>query len=347
MIEINFSGKKIFEFKDNSFIQITGWNEELKRLIVNIYFKIFNGYKFSDIDMEAMNGHYPEVTKEGRVFKKDDIIVIRISSIDDILQELQIKNNSVLFKYLLSLGKELSINRVLSKVEESLTELSIELDELMKEKIAVGDIAIITNIHGIDFKKIANTFIGVEFIDFYNQRKPLWLLKDREVINLFLNIIGLIIEENNNVTVIIDGLDIGIGLETYNYFTNKLYDLTEEYFNFKTWLIPKTKEGIRLDYKIFENTYILNDNVVSLGNFDITYESICRNYPDNNLPTKTQVMESLLKLFPFHHSNKDYFPSKEIVILQVFLKLLHENPVRVNNTGLSSLETKFLTSLKI
>ncbi len=344
MIEINFSGKKIFEFKDNNIIQIIGRNEDLKRLIVSIYSRVFNGYKFSDIDMEGMNGYYPEITWEGKILKKDDIKIIKLSSVEDIVGQLQVKNNSILLKYLFSLSEKLSINRVLGEIEVGLSKLSVELDRIIKNAISIGDISMVTNVSDIAFKKIIKSFIDIDFINQNNQIKPLWLLKDIEFIDLFLNVIRLTIEGNNNVTVIIDGLDTRLGLGTYHYFIDKLYELIKEHFNFKIWLMPKTEEGVRADYEIFENTYILNDNVISLGNFDITYESICRNYPDNNLPTKTQVLKSILKLFPFHCENRKYYLSKEIVILQVFLKLLDENPIRVENAQLSNLETKFLAS---
>lgn len=344
MIKINFSGKKIFEFKDNNFIQIIGCNEDLKRLIVDVYLKVFNGYRFLDIDMEGMNGYYPEIIKEEKALKKDDIKVIKLSTIEDIVVQLQVKSDSILLKYLLSLSKELPINKALSEIEIGLTELSVELDKLIESTISIGDVSVVTNISDIDFKKITKSFIDIDFMDQYNQIKPLWLLKDIELINLFLNVIRLTIKENNNVTTIIDGLDIRLGLETYNYFIDRLYGLTKEYSNFKIWLIPKTKEGVRIDYEVFEDTYILNDNTVSLGDFDTTYESICRNYPDNNIPTKIQVLNSILKLFPFHYKDKKYYLSKETVILQIFLKLLDESPIRIENTQLSNLETKFLTS---
>lgn len=346
MIEINFGGEKIFEYKDNSFIQITGLNEELKRLILDIYLKIFSGYKFSEVDMEAMNGYYPEIKKQGKILKKDDITVIKLSSFEDIIEHLQVKNDSILFKYLISLGSELSTNKAINKVEESLFELSIVLDELINNKIPVENLNVMTNVHGIEFKKIIKTFIDIDFIDIKNQRKPLWLLKDKELLDFFLNITELIIEKNNNVMIIIDGLDIRLDLGVYNYFIDKLYDLTEKHSGFKMWLIPRTEKGVRLDYTIFKNTYILNDSIMSMGDFDSTYESICRNYPDNNTPTRFQVLKTLLRLFPFHYNDKTHRLSKETVILQVFLKLLDEIPIKLENVGLSNLENNFLISLR-
>lgn len=345
MIEINFSGEKIFEFKDSSFIQMLGLNEELKRLVIDIYIKIFSGYKFSDIDMEAMNGYYPEVKKDGKVLKKDDNIVIKLSSIDDFIEQLQVKSDSIFFKYLLSLNKELSISKELSKIEESLMGLSIELDKFIDNKMSLEDFSIMTNVYGVDLKKIIKSFIDISYIDQRNHRKALWLLRDKEIINLFLSTARLLIEENNNITVIIDGLDTKIGLKTYTYFIDKLYDLVKEFPNFKIWLIPKTENGILLNYEIFDSTYILSDEIIPMGDFDITYESICRNYPDNNLPTRFQVLEALLKLFSFHHSEKTYWASKETVILQVFLNLIDKSPIKFENPELSNLEIKFLTSL--
>lgn len=324
MIEINFGGKKIFEFKNNNFIQITGRDEDLKRLIINIYLKILNGYRFSDIDIDGMNGYYPEIIQGGKVLRTNDVVVIRLSSIEDIIEQLQIKNNSILLEYLFSLNEELSINKTLNKIETVLFELSVEIDRFLENVMATRDISVITNVSGIDLKKIVKSFINIDFINKDNHVKPLWLLKGIEFISLFLDVIQLIIKKNNNITIIVDGLDIRLKAETYNYFIDKLRGLTKDYPNFKIWLVPKTEKGIKTDCEFFENTYILNDSIISLGNFDITYESICRNYPDNNLPTKNQVLESILKLFSFHHKDKKYYLSKESAILQVFLKLLDE-----------------------
>lgn len=344
MVEIYFRGLKLFEFKDNGFIQIVGYNEELKRLIVDIYFKIFSGYKFSSIDMEGMNGYYPEIRHEGKVLKKADNIVVKLSDIDDIIEQLHIKSDSIILKYLVSLNEEMSINKALDKVEESLISLSIELDKLIENKIDIDNLSITTSINGIELKKIIKSFIDVNFIDQQNQRKSLWLLKDREIINLLLNYIRLLLEGNSNITIIIDGVDARIDLRVYMYFIERLYILSEEFPNLKIWLIPKTDRGIWVDFEIFDNTYILGDEVIKLGDFDITYESICRNYPDNNLPTRFQVLETLLKLFPFHYEDKIYLPTKGTVILQVFLKLLDQIPGRIGNPELSNLEMKFLTS---
>jgi len=344
MIEIYFRGQLLFEFKDNGFIQIVGLNEELKRLIVEIYYKIFSGYKFSDVDMEAMNGYYPEVRQEGKILKKTDNMVVKLSNIDDVLEQLYIKSDSILLKYLHSLNDELSVNKALKKIEDSLIGLSIELDKLIENKMDMDSISITTSIDGVELKKIIKSFIDINFIDQENQRKSLWLLKDKDIVNLFLNYTRLLLERNNNITIIIDGLDARMDLEVYIFFIEKLYVLTEEYPNLKIWLIPKTDRGIWVRYEIFDNTYILGDDIVSLGDFNITYESVCRNYPDNNLPSRFQVLETLLKLFPFHYEDKKYIPTKETVILQVFLKLLDQSPGIIENLELSKLETNFLTS---
>lgn len=343
MIEVYFSGQKLFEFKDNGFIQIVGLNEELKRLIVDIYFKIFTGYKFSDVDMEAMNGYYPEVRKDEKVLRKADIMVIKLSDIEDMIEQLHIKRDSVFLKFLLSLSEELSVSKAVTKVEESLIELSIELDKLLEDKMDMNDLSIVTSINGVDLKKITKSFIDIDFVNQYKQRKSLWLLKDIDIINLFVNYTSLLLEKNNNITVILDGIDTRIGLDSYMYFIERLYVLSEEYPNLKIWLIPKTSRGIWISYEIFDNTYILGDEVVSFGDFDITYESICRNYPDNNLPSRFQVLETLLKLFPFHTADEIYLPTKETVILQVFLNLLDQSPGGLENTELSNLEINFLT----
>lgn len=344
MIEINFKGKNIFKFRDESFIQIVGKNEELKRLIVDVYLKIFSGYKFSDIDMEAMKGFYPEVTRDGQTLKKNDIEVIRISNIEDVLEQLKVKKGSIILEHLLSLNNELTINKALNNIEEGLMQLSIQLDRLIQDKVASDNISIETDICNFDFKKIVASFIEINYVDEFGTSKPLWLLNGKEYLDLFLNLIKLRLKDNVCMTIIIDGLDVKMAKDLYDNFINELYCLTKEYSNFKIWLIPKTKEGVLLDYNIFNNTYIIDDEVISLKDFGVTYDSICRNYPDNNFPMEKEVLESILTLFPFYNDSIKYSLSKETVILKVFLKLLDRDLTNIENTKLSQLETKFLTS---
>lgn len=344
MIEIGFAGKDIFKYKDDSLIQLVGLNQELKNLIVEIYLKILDGYKFTDEDMEAMKGFYPTVKKQGQALKKNDISVIKISQIEDIIGELQVKNGSTLLKYLTSLNDDMDICNSLIKVEESFIELSIIIDQLLGEKISAEDISIKTDICNINFKKIITTFIEVGFSNENDEKKPLWLMRNRELIDLFLEVIKIVIEKDENITIIIDGLDIRLETDVYNYFIEKLYKLTNEYYNFKVWLIPKTVEGVWKDYHTFSNTYILNEDIKSMGDFETAYESICRNYPSNNIPTEKEVLKVLLELYSFHKKDQLYNFSKEAVILEVFLKLLDEPPLNIVNSTLTDLEIKFLTS---
>ena len=345
MNEIYFKGLKIFEFDDDSAIQIIGNNNYLIKTILDVYCKIFSGYRFSDLDIEAMNGYYPEVRENGKILKKNDIIVIRLSETEDILDELTTKKGSILMEYLLSLNIELSINEVIEKVDKSLIELSICIDNLIKEKLATTDIFVKTEINEINLDKIIKSFIDTNFVNVVEERIPLWLLEDSQVVDLFINIIKLILEEGKKTRVIIDRLDSKMEIREYEKLVRILFDLTEKYSNFGIWIIPSSEKGVFVDYRIFNNTYIINEDIIKLGDFDITYESICRNYPDNNIPEKQEVLSSLLQLLPYHTREKEYLPTKETIIMLIFLKLLGEESIgEIKKINLSKLEYNFLAS---
>lgn len=344
MKEIYFRGFKIFEFNDDKAIQIMGNNNYLIKLIIEIYFKIFNGYRFSDLDIEAMNGYYPEVREAGIALKKNDINVIKVSDRDDILEQLTATKNSILMKYILSLGNDLSISKSMDKVDRSLTELSISIDKLIIDKLTTNDLFVKTDINNITLDKIIKSFIDVNFINLDDERRPLWLLNDLEVVDLFIKIIKLMLEDGKKTKIIIDRLDSKIELRAYRKLIEILFDLTEEYSNFGIWIIPSIKKGVLVDYRVFKDTYIINEEITKLGDFQVTYESICRNYPDNNIPTKKEVLDSLLQLSPFHTNEKKYSLTKEVIIMSIFLGLLGEEIIDVKKEKLSKLEYKFLTS---
>lgn len=347
MIEINFKGQNIFTYEDDDFIQIVGINEEKKRLIIDIYLKILNGYKFTETDMEAMDGHYPEIKNKEISLKKNDALVIKLSDIDDMYEHLKLSKSSIIFKYLISLKNEIDIVKALENIEEDLLKLCVRLDDTIKYKISNKSVSFKADIISIDFKNIIKSFIDINYVDQNEDSIPLWLLNEKQIINLFLDILILIIQKNEDITLIIDGLDVKIGIYEYKYFVNKLYTLTKEYSNFRIWIVPKTVEGIFLEYEIFRNTYILNEKNNSLGDFITTYDSICRNYPDNNLPSKKEVLEAILELFPFHKKSKVYPLNKKTVIFKIFLFLLNGEGINIEDNQLSKLENKFLTTLNV
>lgn len=346
MKEIYFKGVKIIEFDDNSPVQLIGNNNYLLRVIVDIYYKVFNGYRFSDIDLEAMNEYYPEIRENGKTLNKNDIRVIRISNIEDILNQLTISKNSILFKYILTLNNELIVNKALVKVDQFITELSLILDGLIKERVSTERLGIRTEVSVIDLERIVKGFLEVNFVNKNEERVPLWLLKDSQIVDMFISVVKLILEDDRETRIIIDRMDSKIDLICYNALITELLNLTEQFSNLNILVVPGSKDGVLLDYKIFDNTYIVNDQIISLGDFQITYESICRNYPSNNIPSKQEVLRSLLRVFPFYSRKKTYLPTKEIVIVSIFLRLLGvEADIKLEKVDISKLEHKFLTKL--
>lgn len=346
MKEIYFKGSKIFEFKDENAIQIIGKDIQLITLIVEVYDKIFNGYKFLDIDIEAMNGNYPEVIKDDNSLKKKDMLLIRLSNMQDIIDQLTTKKNSILMKNISYFKDDILISKCMVELEERLTELSILIDELLEEKIGLEEVSIKSDIANINFDTVIKSFIDVNFVRDNDNRIPSWLLNEKESIELFISLVKLIIQSGEEITIIVDRIDSKMGINNYRILLDSLYKLTEENFNFKIWIIPSIEEGVYLDYKIFKNTYILNNEIRKFGEFDTTYESICRNYPDNNIPSKEEVLKSLLHILPFHKPKQLYDLSKEVIIMSIFLKLLGEDDtIRLKNVELSRLEKNLLTNL--
>ncbi len=343
MKEVYFKGTKIFEFQDENVMQIMGENRYLIRLIVEIFYRILNGYKFSDTDIEAMNGYYPEVIENGETLKKNDILVIKISEWKDILEQMTTKKNSILMNYILSLSGDLEINKATEEIEKSLIELSLSIDNIIKNNLLTTELFVETSTKNINFKKLINSFINIDYVNKIEERIPLWLFNECEAVNLFIKITDLALENGKESRMIIDMLDSKLEIKQYNYLIKKLIDLTEKHSNFGVWIIPSSEKGVLVDYSIFNSTYIVNDDMIKLGDFHITYESICRNYPDNKAPTEKEVLKALLTLFPFHRPEKSYQLTRETVIMFVFLDLLgKERGVVVNKDHLTQLEYNFL-----
>lgn len=346
MKEIYVKGSKLFEFKDENAIQIVGRNIELITMIIDIYYKVFNGYKFTDVDVEAMGGYYPEVIKNGQSLKKKDMFLIKLSNMNDMIDQLTRNKTSILMKNILYLKDNMLVNELLIDIEERLTKLSIQIDELLDDKMKMEDISIKNDVYNMNFKNIVKNFIDVNFIRDNSDRVPSWLLDENESIDLFINLIKLVIDLGEEITIIVDRIDSQMNILNYRRLIKKLYKLTEQNSNFKIWIVPSTSEGVFLDYTIFKNTYIISDEITKLGDFTTTYESICRNYPDNNIPKEEEVLRSLLQFLPFYNEEHQYYPTREVIIMSIFQKLLGDKEdIILEYSQLSRLEKKFLTKL--
>lgn len=347
MKEIYFKGSKIFEFDDEDAIQILGRNNYLIRIVIDIYCKVFSGYRFSDEDMEAMNGYYPEIKENGRTLKKNDINVIRLSDIEDLLEHFVIKRDSILYKYISSLSRNFQLSKVIEKIDRTLIELTICIDNLLDQKLSTKDVLIRTDIIDINLDKVLKSFIEIYFVNLNEDRLPIWLMADTQIIDLFISMLELILEEGKTIRVIIDKLDSKMEIKEYNKFIKTLFNLTQDYPNFGLWIIPSTEEGVLVDYRIFNNTYVFHNEIIKFGDFETTYESICRNYPDNNIPDEHEVLKTLLQVFPFRTPEKEYLETKETIIMLIFSKLLGEEDVlNIKRNKLSKLEFNYLNSFK-
>lgn len=346
MKEIFFKGRKIFEFDDSNGIQVIGSNTYFITLIVDIYMKVFNGYRYSDIDIDAMNGYYPEVREDGEILTKKELSVIQISDLEDVINQLTLKKNSILMKNILSFGSEIDISNSIRKLEEILIELSILIDRLLESRLDLDKISIKGYVDNVNYNKIVDTFLNFNFsIGDSDDRIPSWLLDESQSIDLLINLLNLLIESGDTITVIVDRLDAKLEYDNYHKLINELYELCVKNSNFNIWLIPSTKEGVLLDYYLFKNTFIVNEEAFKLGDFDTTYESICRSYPDNNYPSKEEVLTALLQYYPFHNRNTVYTLNKELISMSVFMELLGENKdINILRDDLTTLEMNFLTN---
>lgn len=346
MTEIRANGKTILNIKENNIIQILGNNLELKKKIINIIDQTFEGYKYSYIDIDYMDGFYPEILRKDRTkYKKKDRLFLRLSSIDDVLDEFKLGSGSLLLNYINSITDDIEIALYLDKVEEALLNLSNALDNNLNKKFENENIFLNTVLSNMDMKDITKTFYEVNYSDPNKKLKPLWLFKEEEVISLFISIMISMIEGKEDILLVLDGIDSEMSNRGYDMFISKLLGLLEVYPNLEILSLPKNEFGVIMNKEVFSNTYILNEEVIELREFDMTYDIICDHYPDLIYPTEEQVMYALLILYPNINRDILYSSSVETIILQIFLNLLDEDNVKVENSSLSRLEINFLTSL--
>ncbi len=140
-----------------------GNNNYLTRTVSDVYYKVFSGYRFSEIDIEAMNGYYPEVRENGRALKKNDLIVIRLSDVEDLLEQFTIKRNSILEKHILSFNDNILINGSIEQIDRALVELSLCIDNLVEESLSTKDMFIRTEVNDINLDKIIKKFYRYKF----------------------------------------------------------------------------------------------------------------------------------------------------------------------------------------
>lgn len=337
----------LFEYYENSFIQLLGNNREHICRTVNFFKKYFSRKRYSENELEYCGGNEPEITVDGEIMAKNRKKVIVLSSMEDLIEQLKFKKDSLLYSYyseILTVSLESSdyIHRIKNVMEEY--EAYIDGNIFQKFKFIKPDIYL----KEISADTVLKHFYDLKYTDENCQSFELYQYEHSDVIDIFLILIENIdLDESSEIEILLYGLDNYLNTDSYNKFLNSLMEISKKRKNLNIWNIPFRSENILISKEAFENSYVFKKEVYKMEDFELTYSSICLNYPSCKNPDKDEVIEVLLKYYPHFNQEETVFKNRKTVILKVFLELLNENcEIKLDDKNIDELEEAYLSDLK-
>lgn len=311
---LKFKGESIFRFSRDENMQIIGSNIDLKNLIVDLLKRLANKYRFKQVDMEAMDNQYPyiELNGEESLVKPNFLVV---DNLLDIVEHLSKNKNSLLEKNILKLENKLEVAKLLELLEDEFLRFIYSFENIINDLLGLRESQIDLSLKKFSLKEIYNKFMDLNYLQ-NKIHKPLWLMEEKTIVDIFFRLLELVDEE---YIIVLRNLDVN--LQGYKSFLEEILDISRRNLNLKIWNMPSLDQGIILEDYYFDKTVVLGRDEIYLENFDLTYESICRNYPSNKYPEREQVLEAIL-----YGLNRDFFKEKypktaNNLIFSIFMKL--------------------------
>lgn len=344
-MEIKCNNAKLFEYEEENFLQLLGDNKDRIKDIVKIYSDYFSNAKYTDLEIMSWQHGLPEVVIDGTKISRTRKEVLVLSSAEDIYRQMSLVKDSLLSEYLDNFAGNMELARKMEALEDLLLEYALDLESLIQ--LNGYALKIKVDAEGVNFKSLLKNFLDFSICregDILSQEP--WQHKMKEVVDIFVEMLILQSREREcDTDIILNRLDVHLEDKVYKTLLESLKKESELNSKIHVWNIPENETNYLTDEESFEKTYVVKDNNYELGSFASSYESICRNYPDNNYPNEDMVKEAIIKKFPNHNSSKAYALSKELIILKLYLDLMQiDSKIKIDHSKVTDLELNFLTA---
>lgn len=336
-------------YKDNlnlnfgQFTQIIGSDYQLKYDIWQIVLWYFGGKKYSQSDLTLFQQVEPEVLIDGELVNRTYYDVVSISSMQELLDQMEYKKGTLAYDYAKTSFSQLSIMSDLEKMNEQLEKLVGKLNQVLRQEYESSSYRL--DCHDLT----AETIISKQlYPSFYLDKEIVSFpfLPNETKCHLFLQMLeALLLCRDQKILLLFRNLDDYLGLDEFLRFSNRLEMLTKSLPNLFVILFPSQDGYLLVNETSAEQINILGTEMGSFFELDFLYERYMQNYPSNDYLGFDDFKESLRRISAYLLTEKIdcyQFSSRDLVTLKIINDLYQFSVGAFNLDIISNMESSYL-----
>lgn len=260
--------------------QLCGTNLNKKRFIIDSIYKYFSGHRYTEYEKNFVENVKIDNSQIGRKY----FDVIRIKSIDDLINELKISKTSAVMQWINFQLEKIEYKFELEKVEEALDGIYDNLNDVL----VYNNIGIKFNYEIKSMLEILQkSYVMPEQGEFLETKTGYELLKI--YLKLLLELQRLMPQQK---LIILENIDHIVSIDEYNKVIQIIKGIIVN-GNMRFILTTSLDGYVSVDKEILSGINVINDEIFSFPEYEYLYKFILDNYPCHYIPSDDEVLEKI------------------------------------------------------
>ena len=313
---------KNYEINVGNLTQVLGHNFETKEYIYQSILKHFSLYKYHEYDEHMENN----IISDGETPGRKEFRVISIRERNDLIDQIRIAKNTLIYEYLKSILETLQCQRLLNVMDENLTNIY----DLINKKIN-KDIGIIN----IDYEMEDLLHLVSKSTVYTDSDNDIETLGNYELLMVFLKLVERINSTNSEkIILLFKNIDHLCSGREYEKIIEYLLGYDERIFVFMFISLDKY---VYISRKVLNNIIVFNDTVFQVPEYEAVDEYISNHYPINCEFHERELFDLLKCVLNEIGIENDMISYRELLVKKLLNKASCINDIYDFNIGNSEL----------
>ena len=313
---------KNYEINVGNLTQVLGCNFKIKEYIYQSILKHFSLYKYQEYDEHMENN----IIINGEIPGRKEYRVISIEGRHDLIEQIKITKNAIIYEYLKSVLETLQCQRLLNIMDEDLTNIY----DLINEKIH-KDIGVIN----IDYEMEDLLHLVSKSLIYTDSDNDIETLGNYELLIVFLKLLERVNSANSEkIILLFKNIDHLCNSRDYDKIIKYLLGYDERVFVF---MFISMDKYVYINKKVMNNINVFNEIPFQVPKYEVIDEYISNHYPINYEFNESELFSLLKSVLNKIGIENDMMSYRELLVKKLVNKAICTNDLYDFNIGNSEL----------
>lgn len=344
-VAVEYEYGKYLEFESEGITYIFGGDTNVKWKLYRGLKRFSTGKMLSEIEEHVYGDDGIVICVKGKQIKAKDINLLLLDNRESFFEDLRISRGSMMSQFINTLQGEFEITKKIDVLNDEILDLEI----IFQKKFSNLFTTVRPILKQFTFADILKSSLGLSYYEAGNEY-PLEMMDVTTVIDDYCDILDYNLKKMQKETWMwIMNPNAFVDSNTFSHFINRLKKICSETNLLRVFIISDESLGIRHYEDDVANTVLVFQNEQQqMPEFDDLINSIERYYPDRLSYGRSELLQSLYRIFPYvgYQKREDiYLKPRDMVLLKVVSQLLDiscREKCLDFNAELTNLELKYL-----